>query len=93
MAIHIRGKTRCSICGEVIRDGEDWVGTPHFLHDDKHPLWRFSDSSMHRVCFVTWEHAEEFRDLYDRLLNELVPAHPRRMLGDGTIVPTACGSD
>jgi hypothetical protein len=86
VAIVFRGKTRCSICGAVIDDGADWVGTPHFIQDDAHPLWRFSDSAMHRACFVGWEHADEFRALYDVLWNKLVPGHPRRMLSDGAIV-------
>jgi hypothetical protein len=89
MAVWIRGKTACSICQEIIEDGQAWVGTAHFIQDDKHPLWRFSDSAMRQVCFRTWEHAEEYRKLYNEIWPNMVPHHPREMLEDGSIVPKA----
>jgi hypothetical protein len=86
MAIVMRGKTRCSICGDVITDGHDIVSTPHFLWDEAHPLWRFSDSGMHQRCFAGWEHAAEFRDTFNELWPKLMPSNPREMLPDGSIV-------
>jgi len=86
LAIVIRGKTACSICGRTLLDGDDVVLFPHFIPDDAHPLWRFSDSAMHRVCFQDWGSAADFRAEFNREWPKLVPAHPRRMLPDGSIV-------
>lgn len=89
MAIIIRGATACSLCEAVLAEGEDIIGSPHFIHDQCHRLWRFSDSGMHRVCFMAWSEAPEFRAAYNDLWNKLVPEHPREMLSDGTIVDLA----
>jgi hypothetical protein len=50
----------CSICGEPIRVGDDTVATTHFIGDHSDPLWRYSDSVMHRPCFDRWELRDEF---------------------------------
>ena len=60
MAIILRGKTRCSICGAVIEEGDDIIATTHFISESSDPLWRFSDSAMHKFCFLKWEHRQEF---------------------------------
>ena len=60
MAIVLRGKTECSVCGNVIKDGDEIVATSHFIADQNDPLWRFSDSAMHRSCFANWNHRTEF---------------------------------
>jgi len=86
MALLIRGKTKCSICERVSESGDAWVGTPHFIADQNHHLWKFSDSAMHQSCFRSWEHAEEFRKLYNTIWPTLVPHAPREMLKDGSIV-------
>ena len=68
MAILILGKTECSICGGTLNEGDDIVATTHFIHDQDHHLWRFSDSGIHRDCFLTWEHRAEFVTLYNDTL-------------------------
>ena len=90
MAIIIEGKTECDLCGSILAQGDEVVATPHFIRDEAHELWRFSDSAMHRSCFVAWERAGEFRSLYNELWPTLMSQHPREMLADGSIV--ACGS-
>jgi hypothetical protein len=60
MALIFRGQTECSICNEVLNEGEDIVMTSHFIADSADPLWRFSDSGMHRNCFLEWAHKQEF---------------------------------
>jgi hypothetical protein len=85
MAIILLGKTTCSLCNQLLRGDEDILGFPHFIHDPLHPLWRFSDSGMHKECFLSWENAEAFRNLYNELWPKLVPQHPRRMRDDGEI--------
>lgn len=86
MAIVILGSSECSICKRVLDDSEPIVLFPHFIEDDTHPLWRHSDSGVHKACFLTWEHADEFRRIFNETWNRLVPDHPRRMLEDGEII-------
>ncbi len=57
MAIVIRGKTMCSLCDAILSDTDDIVMFPHFISVQTHPLWRFSDSAMHRSCFAGWPQA------------------------------------
>jgi hypothetical protein len=56
---------------------DDVVGTPHFIGDSADPLWRYSDSAMHRSCFVGWEHRDAFRAKYNATMG-------RRVWGNGT---------
>jgi hypothetical protein len=86
VAIIIRGKTTCSICRAVLANDDDIVATPHFIHDESHKLWRFSDSAMHRSCFLAWPEAGAFRAAFNQIWPTLVPRHPREMLDDGSIV-------
>jgi hypothetical protein len=74
MALCLRGKTPCSICGVVLQEGDDVVLHPHVLPSD-HPLWRFSDSSMHRVCYQQWECHEYFETIL-RKYRDLWNARP-----------------
>jgi len=86
MAIVVEGKTGCSICGQLIEAGADIVTSPHFIWDETHPLWRYSDSGMHRSCFLSWDQADQFRTAYNEAWPQLMPLHPREMLADGSIV-------
>ena len=90
MAIIVGDTADCAICGSVIEVAAgDYVGFPHFIQDPQHPLCRYSDNVMHRACFLAWQHRDAFRQAYDTLWPQLVPNHPRRMLEDGSMVPTA----
>ena len=73
MGFFILGETSCSLCGELIRVGDDIVGTTHFIDDDTDPLWRYSDSVMHRGCFDVWEHREEFARRYRETMSPMYP--------------------
>lgn len=86
MAIVIRGLSPCSICNEPVGADDEIVATPHFIHNGAHPLWRYSDSAMHRTCFRNWTQAADFRSAYNTLWNELMPNHPRIMDSDGDII-------
>jgi len=85
MAIVILGKTGCSLCGTILSGTDEIVMFPHFIGDEAHPLWRFSDSAMHRSCFAGWSHAEEFRSAYNEIWLTK-PDHAREMTADGSIV-------
>lgn len=75
MAIIYSG-IHCSICNQVISDellgkGE-FAATSHFIGDAPHHLWRFSDSAMHKPCFMNWEHRKEFVQLYNDTVGKTV---------------------
>jgi hypothetical protein len=50
MAILLRGKTRCPICGNLIEEGDEAVLFPHFVLNEKDPLYALSDAACHRAC-------------------------------------------
>ena len=74
MAIIALGATQCSLCGQILEEGQNIVGWPHFLTEE-HPLWKYSDSGMHTACFEAWEHGPFFEQLcnYDPSFKELTP--------------------
>jgi hypothetical protein len=86
MAIVIRGKTMCSLCDAILSDTDDIVMFPHFISVQTHPLWRFSDSAMHRSCFAGWPQAESFRAAFNEMWSKQMPRHPREMTADGSII-------
>lgn len=63
MTLVIRGKTTCALCGRVLELGETIVGFTHFL-GPQHPLWRYSDSAMHRACYERWPERATFDQAY-----------------------------
>ncbi len=65
MALVIRGKSTCPLCGSVLADGDELWATTHFIADRNDPLWRFSDAAMHLRCFEAWEHHDEFAAKYE----------------------------
>lgn len=64
MVLLLRGKSKCSVCGAVISASDEIVGFTAFLGPE-HPLWRYSDSAMHKGCFAAWPDRKEFAALYD----------------------------
>lgn len=50
MAILIRGKTQCPICGGVIEEGDNAALFPHFVLNEADPLYLLSDSACHVAC-------------------------------------------
>jgi hypothetical protein len=83
VALLMWGASRCSICGDVLFQGQTIVATTHFIGDPTDPLWRFSDTGMHATCFDRWEHRDEFAARYYAALGHLltgwvpaVPANP-----------------
>jgi hypothetical protein len=50
MAILLRGKTECRICGDVIKDGDEVILFPHVVLNEADPLYSLSDAACHRRC-------------------------------------------
>jgi hypothetical protein len=82
------GRAHCALCGEDIRPAEDALVTPDFLADETDPLWRFSDTSMHRACFLVWDRRKAFVARYNRLVRQwLAPDGSHlHMTSEGEIV-------
>ena len=54
MASFRLGEAQCPICGRVVEQLDGIVGGYSFLKPPD-PLARFSNSIMHRSCFVSWD--------------------------------------
>lgn len=65
MALLIRGKTKCLLCGSTIADEDDVVAFPAFL-GASHRLARFSDGAFHKHCFSECAEQREVESLYRR---------------------------
>ena len=88
MALLLRGKTKCALCGEAILQGQAVVATQHFIHDQGNPLWRYSDATMHYGCFGGWQHRAQFVEQYNNSLGKVVWGNGTRhqMQADGTVI-------
>tara|TARA_R110002111_G_scaffold89753_2_gene139693 strand:- start:474 stop:758 length:285 start_codon:yes stop_codon:yes gene_type:complete len=87
MAMIICGKTKCSICGEVLAQGQKLVSTTAFIVDQADPLWKYSDSGMHYDCFQQWPLRVGFVKKYNEALDTIWDCPPRhRMNPDGELV-------
>ena len=71
MALILRGKTPCGLCGAVMGDEDALVAFPAFLRPH-HPLARFSDAAFHERCFGACPERDEvdvayrrFREIWD----------------------------
>lgn len=71
MALIFSGKTECSICCVVINN-DDIIATTHFISDSNDPLWRFSDSAMHKSCFLNWQQRQSFIDKYNETVGKII---------------------
>ena len=87
VALILFGKTECSLCGNVFMAGDEIVATSHFIADRDDPLWRFSDSAMHRSCFLAWDRREAFVAKFNQLVGGITFGNGtyHRMESDGTI--------
>lgn len=65
MAMLLRGKTTCAVCGQVFDDPNNTVAFPAFLRP-KHRLHQFNDSVFHLACFQNWPERTTFERLYKR---------------------------
>jgi hypothetical protein len=87
MALIFRGSTPCSICGNVIANSDNIVATSHFIGDENDPLWRFSDSAMHRTCFLAWDLRQSFVATFNEIVGPMTSGNGtyHEMQADGRI--------
>jgi hypothetical protein len=65
MALLIRGKTKCPLCGDTIEHDQEVAAFPAFLPSG-HPLGTFSDAALHKTCFQQDARSEAVGQLYHR---------------------------
>ena len=53
MAILLRGRTVCKLCGRVIGAGEPATLFPHLVLNEADPLYPLSDAACHTACVET----------------------------------------
>ena len=70
--------TRCPLCNQLSGDDADCIATSHFIGDDAHPLWRYSDAVIHRRCFSGWKDRHAFVEKY---IEEVYPRWFYRIKG------------
>ena len=87
MALILPGKSECSVCGVVLNEGDDIAATTHFIADPNDPLWRFSDSGVHRSCFLGWDQRQAFMGKYNDTIGAITWGNGtyHRMEDDGHI--------
>jgi hypothetical protein len=64
MAIIVRGKSRCAICGERLEDADEIRGFPPFIVNELDPLHLFTDAGVHEICL---ERHPRRNELFERL--------------------------
>ena len=75
MAILVRGKTKCSLCGEVIKAGEGVVSFLPFISNPLSPLFEFSDAAFHADCFHRHPFAEKVHASYKETVERSGPGN------------------
>lgn len=55
-------ESRCALCGDPLT--EPIFATSHFIADQTHDLYRFSDAAMHWTCYAKWPHQGRFSSMY-----------------------------
>jgi hypothetical protein len=88
MALIFRGKTKCALCDGVLKVDDAIVATSHFIADIQHPLYRFSDATMHKTCFLNWDQRQSFVDLFNQIVGGIIFGNgtSKHMRDDGAIV-------
>jgi hypothetical protein len=83
MAIIIREKTLCSLCGKVLHHEQKVVSFPPFVHNERDPLLLFHDAAFHEDCFSKHHFA-------DRVLRRVTEMQQR--IGPGNRACVVCSN-
>jgi len=73
MTLTLVDHSRCSLCNDALADSDETVSTTAFIDDPEHPLYAFSDTAMHRACFLAWPERPRFVVAY----NDFMAKHYR----------------
>ena len=75
MAIVLRGKSKCSICGKVLEEGQEIVMFSPFVSNEMDPLWMFSDAAFHASCFQEHPLAKDALKRSEELMKHTGPGN------------------
>ncbi len=67
MAIIIRGKTVCKLCGNVIQEDQNVLSYPEFTYSDIDPLAVFSGGVFHQDCVIQHELKEKLFERFKKI--------------------------
>src|SRR5262252_3033942 len=84
MAILVSGETLCAMCGKVIDRGDEAVLFPHFVLNERDPLYALSDAACHAACLDA--------DARGRAMCAAADVHARNT-GPGERACAVCGSE
>ena len=59
------GGCRCPLCLEPVESGQLIMNVRHFIADEVDPFHRYSDTTVHVVYFLEWDHRTEFAARYE----------------------------
>lgn len=91
MAILLRGKTVCKVCGQLIRGGDEVVLFPHIIANEAHPLHRLSDASCHLDCAKKSEDATKLVTLVEEHYSRTGPGQRKcQVCGEEILDPDDC---
>jgi hypothetical protein len=65
MALVIRGKSTCGLCGNIIQEIRGTISFPAFLKST-HPLANYSDAVFHKECFQQSPYRQKIELLYQQ---------------------------
>lgn len=52
-------------------NNDEIVASSHFIGDQNDPLYRYSDSGMHRDCFLNWDLRADFVARFNQVYGEI----------------------
>lgn len=53
MAVIIKDKTKCALCGKIIKEQEKIIAIPDFSYNEKDLLNYFSNKVFHKNCYIS----------------------------------------
>lgn len=65
MAIIVRNKSLCPICGQTIKEGDEIVAFPAIVTNKRDRLYQLNDSAFHYDCFEHYDLAKEAKELFN----------------------------
>ncbi len=65
MTLTLVDHSRCSLCDEAFGPADDVVAATAFVDDPDSDLFPFSDTAMHRTCFIAWPERGRFVAAYN----------------------------
>lgn len=75
MALLVRGRSQCVICGRTIGELERATSFPAFVQNRSSPLHRFSDANVHSCCLANDELAQRAQRAVQELSVRLGPGN------------------